>query len=85
VAANGQGLGVGKLYVDILLLDAWKFAVELVAIGQLLDVELGGEGLQALSAVAVGADVAAAAVILVEVIEETEKRVEGGGGIGADE
>jgi len=43
---DGQSLGVGKLDLDILLLDTRKFAEELVGVLEFLDVELGGEGLQ---------------------------------------
>jgi hypothetical protein len=44
VALDREGLGVDELDLDVLLFDAWKFAVEFVNIGQLADVEFGVEG-----------------------------------------
>lgn len=42
-AAYGQGVGIRPFDVDVLLLQAWKFAVEFVAVFVLLDVELWPE------------------------------------------
>lgn len=85
-AADSDGLAVGKLDLDVLLFDAWKITVELVSLGQLLDVEFGGEGLYDWELVAVMSLGVAVLAVLFEVVEETEEWVEGGvGGWGGSE
>lgn len=77
VALDGQGVVVGKLDLNILLIDAWEFAVEFVVGADLLDVKLGVEGLY-LAAVVASTNVALR--IVVKVIKKTEEWVEGGVG-----
>lgn len=78
VAADDDGLRVGELDVDILLLDAGKLAVELVDVLRLPQVELGSEGLEVSSVVAPVLLLRSVAGILVEVIDETEEAGEVG-------
>lgn len=72
-ALDGEGMRVGELDLDILLIDARKLAVEFVRILNLLDVEFGVEGLE----VGVGGTVYGAGD-LVELVEEAEDGGEGG-------
>jgi len=75
VALDGQGVQVGELDLNVLLLDSWKFTMELIAVLVLLDVELGSESLH-LSAVGT----IRATTVLVEVVEKTEEGMKGGVG-----
>jgi len=72
VAADTEGLRVDELDLDVLLVDSWKLAVELVGGFDFLDVELGLEGLQG------GAAGAPTSVVAVEFVEEAEERRERG-------
>jgi len=67
-AADCDGLAVGKLDLDVLLFDAWKITVKLVSLGQLLDVEFGGEGLHDWELVAVTRLGVPALTVLFEVV-----------------
>jgi len=80
-AFDGQGVGIGKFDLDILLLDSREFAMQFVSVLAFLDVELGGECLQG------GADVAVTlAAVLIEVVEHAKEWLEGGvRGVGGDE
>jgi len=85
VGALGAAADVESLIVDefdfyILLFDAWKFTLEFVDIAEFLDIEARGECLQGVAAVVLTA--LSTAAILIEVIEQTEEWVEGGGGGG---
>jgi hypothetical protein len=84
-AADNDGLRIGELNFNILLVDTWQFAVELVAILHLLDIELRSEGLHDVAAAAVFVVVWGALAVGVEVVKETEERVEGGRVAGGDE
>lgn len=79
VAGDDDGLRVGELNVDILAIDAWQLAVQLVRVLRLADVELWVEGAGAdtptLAAVGVRGTLDFAAIV-VEVVEETEERGE---------
>lgn len=75
-ALDSQGLVVGELELDILLVDAWELAVKFVKIADLLDVELGAEGHHTGGSVVMTTVVLG---VLVEVFEKSEERVEGGG------
>lgn len=69
-AVDSEGLGVGKFDVDVLLFDAWEFAVELVVCLVLLEVEFRlecGEG---------AATSSSSGVVVVKLIKETEERGE---------
>ena len=72
-AADGQGLSVCELDLDIFLLDTWEFAVEFIGVVNLLDIELGVECLH--DAAPMVMEIAAAAV-LIEVVEKAEERGE---------
>jgi hypothetical protein len=61
---------VSELDPNILLLNAWTFSMKLVSVGNLLDIELGAEGLQVRAVMTTSSDVATR--VLIEVIEETE-------------
>lgn len=77
-ATDDQGLGVGEFDFDILLLDAWKFAVKFVSLRKLLDIKLGREALHDVAAAAMMTTLVSGGVsISVKVVEETEERVEG--------
>jgi len=80
-AFDGQGVGIGKLDLDILLLDSWEFAVQFVSVLAFLDVELGSECLQG------GANVSVTlTAVFIEVVEHAEEWLEGGvGRVGSDE
>jgi hypothetical protein len=80
VAFDGQSVGVRELDVNILLLNAGKFAVEFIGILDFLDIELGSEGLQVTTDGAV-----TLATVLIEVIQHAEEGMEGGCGVGGDE
>ena len=69
------GLGVYKLDLNVLLLDAWELAVEFIVIRELSNVESGREHLRTrLVVMSTAADITA---MLVEVVEKTEQRAEG--------
>ena len=72
---DSQSLVVGELELNILLVDAWDLAMKFVMIADLLEVELGDEGLPT------GALVMRTVVlgVLGVVVEKSEERVEGGG------
>lgn len=72
-ALDGQGLRIGELDVDVLLVDAGEFAVQLVRILTLLDVKAGLEGADSL--VEGGTEAAAHGVVGV-VVEKAEERCE---------
>lgn len=78
VAADGDGLDVGELDLDVLLVDAGQLAVQLIGVLDLLDVELGGEGFQDVAAGPRLGCVLGALRVLLEVVEEAEERMEGG-------
>ena len=44
LTGDGEGVAIGPLYADVLLLHAWELAVQLIALLVLLDIELGGPG-----------------------------------------
>ena len=68
LAGDGQGVVVGPFDVDVLLVDAGELAVQLVGFLGLLDVELRGEGADALE---LAVDVVEGlAVVLVEEAED---------------
>ena len=87
-AADVEGLGVCELDIDVVLVDTGELAVEFVGVAQLLDVKLGVEALHDAAAGMVMVIVVAtfagggAFVVGVEVVEEAEERVEGGGVVG---
>ena len=66
-AFDDQGVGISELDVHIFLVDAGKFALELVGLFVLTDVEFGLEGADG--------GVEAAGALGVVVVEETEERV----------
>lgn len=70
-ALDGDGLIVGEFNLDILLFDAWKIAVELISVWELLYVELGIEGLQSSASVLL-----VRVLVAVEVIEQAEEGCE---------
>jgi len=76
---DGQGVGIGELNFDILLLDSGEFAVEFVRILDFLDVELWGEGLQGRVSTLLGS------LVPIEVVEHTEEWLEGEGWVGGKE
>lgn len=76
---DGDGVVIAELDLDVLLLDTGEFAVQLIVVLDLLDVELGVEGLH-LAAVTTATSVALR--VLVEVLEKLEEWVEGGVGGG---
>jgi hypothetical protein len=63
--------GISELDLNILLLDAWKFSMKLVSVGNLLYIELEAKGLQVRAVMTTSSDVATR--VLIEVIEETEE------------
>ena len=78
-ATNHQSLRIGELDFDVLLIDTWKLAVQLVCLPKLLDVELGSEILHvAATLVMVVIAHGGASIVGVKVVKETEERVEGG-------
>jgi hypothetical protein len=72
-------LGIGELDLNILLLNAWKFSMKFVGVGNLLDIELGAEGLQVRAVMTTLRNVATR--VLIEVIEKSEEGGEGSVGI----
>jgi hypothetical protein len=64
-------LGIGELDLNILLLNAWKFSMKFVGVGNLLDIELGAEGLQVRAVMTTLRNVATR--VLIEVIEKSEE------------
>lgn len=70
-AVDAESVGVGKLDVDVLLLQAREFSVELEVSLKLADIELGLEGDGSLGRAAILAVVLAG--VGVKVLEETEK------------
>lgn len=78
-APNMEGVGVGELDGDVLLLQAGELAVKLIGILDLADIELGLEGRDVVAVGAAGGAVLTAlAGIVVEVLQKTEERSEGG-------
>jgi len=73
-----QGLGIGEFNLDILLLNAREFAVQLVGILDFLDIEARLEGAEGRETAEVGKVIASLARALVRgvVVEETEERGE---------
>lgn len=78
-ALDGQCLGIGELDLNILLLNTWKFSMKFVGVGNLLDIELGVEGLQVRAVMTTLRNVATR--VLIEVIEKSEEGREGSVGI----
>jgi len=83
-ATDDEGLGVGELDLNILLIDAGKLAVELVLSILLADVELGVECFGDLVGSAHNIAVRIAASIGVEVVKETEERTKANVGLGSE-
>jgi len=77
---DGDGVIVAELDLDILLLDTGKFAVQLIVFLDLLDIELGVEGLHLAAVTTTTTSVALR--VLIEVLEELEEWVERGVGSG---
>lgn len=86
LALDHNGLGVGELDAEVLAGNARELAVELVGIGRLADVELGGEGANGAARVAGSVLVVVVAVtldfarVVVKVIKEAEEGSEAGVG-----
>jgi len=74
-ALDCQCLGIGELDLNILLLNAWKFSMKFVGVGNLLDIEIGAEGLQVRAVMTTLRNVATR--VLIEVIEKSEEGGEG--------
>ncbi|ROV97667.1 hypothetical protein VSDG_04565 [Cytospora chrysosperma] len=74
-----EGLRLGELDVDVVLLDAGELTVELVGVLRLLHVEARGEGGSGAAGAMAGAGLSAGLLgVLVEVIQEAEERGERG-------
>jgi len=84
-AADNDCLAIGELDFNVLLIDAWEFAVQLIGFTELLDIELGGEALHDVTATVVVVIVivrSRASIVRIEVVEESEERVKGGRVVG---
>lgn len=78
-ARDHEGLRLGELDVDVVLLDAGELSVELVGVLGLLHVEARGEGGSGAAGAMAGAGLGAGLLgVLVEVIQEAEERGERG-------
>jgi len=78
-ALDGQCLGISELDLNILLLNAWKFSMKFVGVSNLLNIELGAEGLQMRAVMTILSNVATS--VLIEVIEKSEEGGEGSVGV----
>jgi hypothetical protein len=79
LAANEHSLRLGELDVNVRLLHAGEFAVKLVGLSSLADIELGLPVAKAAAASAIS--VGSLARVAVEVVKKTEERGEGGVGV----
>ena len=78
---NHEGLAIGELDIDVFLLDAGEFAVELILVGGFFDVEFWtecGEYVVVVVRGVVGRAGCGSLVELIEVAEESKERLEGG-------